>query len=772
MSKNRFHKGMHLLFKGREYVIENRLPNGDLQLKDVISNTFRAEAELSLIDAWYESQLEFLGDSATTAVQRKAAKEFIADLSALEENDPRKKELKRRHAYLKSIVELIEQGATKITQEILDPLIRKVHETIGDHKRRPHWKTVYYCWYRTLIITDDIRALTPKYEGRGNFTRKFSGCRKHKYSEKDKEKADRIGEIVDEVIDEKYLNPQRFTVAEVYKELVVRIADENIYRGIGDELPTPSERSLYDVINQLDEYEVIKARYGKRIADLRCGMYKRGPQPKRPLERVEIDHTKLDLFVVDPITKMPIGRPTLTLAIDKYTRMILGFYISFHGAGFLAVMHCLRHAILPKTYVKNVYPIVKHLWNVFGVPEMLVVDNGPEFHGDGFEDACLQIGTVVSYCPVKKPWFKATVERYFGTLNKELLHQLPGTTFSNIFDREDYDPAKNAVIPLNTLLEIVHVFIIDYYSQRKHRGIKDIPARRWSAAIEQYPPELPARREDLQVLLGDVEHRTIQSNGIALFDLTYNDGALAHLRKGRKGHRFKIKYDPSDISVIYVLDPNNDKFIPVPAEDQQYTKGLSLWQHKVIQRYARRMIDGEVDIVALYRTKETIMRIIERDWKKVTQSGPRSRMARFKNISQPNYEQMIGFGESRDAQILISSEPNNQHLYLNPMASHSSGLSDLTSAFPSQSISAPRGTNGEATESHPIFASETAQSTRRRVSKNISSGKGKSSKKAGSNGDRSDKKELPILDVSQNDSVDDLDTSGWSTDELPGRKAK
>lgn len=270
-------------------------------------------------------------------------------------------------------------------------------------------------------------------------------------------------------------------------------------------------------------------------------MYKRGPQPTRPLERVEIDHTRLDLFVIDPITKMPIGRPTLTLAIDKYSRMILGFYISFHGAGFLAVMHCLKHAILPKTYVKGVYPSVEHRWNVYGIPEMIVVDNGLEFHGDGFEDACLQLGMVPSYCPVRKPWFKAIVERYFGTLNRRLLHGLPGTTFSNIFERGDYDPAKNAIIALDTLIEITHVFIIDYYSQRKHRGIKDIPAQRWDIAVQDYPPTLPARREDLQVLLGDVEYRTIQSNGIALFDLIYNDDVLARLRKGRRGHRFKIK---------------------------------------------------------------------------------------------------------------------------------------------------------------------------------------------------------------------------------------
>src|ERR1051326_2454808 len=530
MSKNRFHRGMHLLLHGREYVIDDRLPNSDLRLKDIIANTFKAVAELSLIDAWFESQLEFLGDSTTTVVRRKAAKEFISDLSALEDTDPRKKELKRRHAYLKPVVELVGQGVTKITQEVLKPIIRKVHEAIGDNKREPHWKTVYYSWYRTLIITDDIRALTPQFDKRGNFKRKFSGTSKRKFSEEDYERAQRGGDIVDEVIQEKYLNPQRLSVEAVHEALVVRIADENLYRDDGDKLPTPSKRSIYDVIERLieeNEYEVIKARYGKRIADQRCGVYKRGPQPKRPLERAEIDHTKLDLFVIDHISLLPIGRPTLTIAIDKFTRMILGFYLSFNGAGYLAVMHCLRHAIPPKTYVRKVYPSVEHSWNAYGIPELVAIDNGPEFHGDGFEDAGLQIGTVISHCPIKMPWFKAIVERYFRTLNQKLLHELPGTTFSNIFERRDYDPAKNAIIPLDSLLEAVHVFIIDYYSQRKHRGIKDIPARRWDEAIVDWPPTLPARREDLQVLLGDVEYRSEERRGISLFDLTYNDDALS-----------------------------------------------------------------------------------------------------------------------------------------------------------------------------------------------------------------------------------------------------
>jgi len=770
MPKNRFHKGMHLLFQGREYVIEKRLPNNDLQLKDILTNNFKAVAELSLIDAWFDNQVEFLGDASTTSVQRKATKEFITDLSVLEDTDPRKKEFKRRHAYLKLVVDLISQGTTKINQGILEPLIQKVHEAIGDHKRRPNWKTVYYCWYRTLIITDDIRALTPDYKKRGNYNRKFSGHRKRKYSERDKEKAQLVAEIVDEVIEEKYLNRQRLTVADVHEELRKRIADENFYRDAEDQLPTPSERSLYDVVDKLDEYEVMKARHGKRIADLRCGMYKRGPQPTRPLERVEIDHTRLDLFVIDPNTKLPIGRPTLTIAIDKYTRMILGFYLSFHGAGFLAVMHCLRHAILPKTYVKRMYPEIEHLWNVYGIPELVAVDNGPEFHGDGFEDACLQIGSVISYCPVKKPWFKAIVERYFGTVNRKLLHQLPGTTFSNIFEREDYDPAKNAIIPLDTLLKIVHVFIIDYYSQRKHRGIKDIPARRWDIATQEYEPTLPSRREDLQVLLGDVEYRTIQSSGIALFDLVYNDPALAYLRKGRKGHRFKIKYDPSDISVIYVSDPDTDKFIPIPAEDQQYTKGLTLWQHKVIQRYARRTIDAKVDSLALCRAKERITRIIERDWLRIAKSGPKSRMARFKNLGQPNYGQFVEFEEGLNTSTLNKSDIEGKQLYLNPVSSHVNGLSDLKNAIQSKSTSGSELFKGNVDEVQPLFAPAPVRATPKRNVKTRSSNKVAASKRAGSNGNAINKGKDRLLADSQNESEDVLDTSDWSTDELPRKK--
>src|SRR5688572_17558081 len=172
---------------------------------------------------------------------------------------------------------------------------------------------------------------------------------------------------------------------------------------------------------------------------------------------------------------------------------------------------------------------------------MIVVDNGPAQHSRALEDSSLQLGFVIQYCPVKQPWFKGTVERYFETQNSSFVHGIPGTTFSDILDRGDYDPATQAIVSLRTLLLICHKFVIDYYQNRVHRGINDVPARRWREGITKYPPPLPAHPEELKVLLGHTEQRTLQHYGIEVFNIRYNGEAVARLRRFRKtGEKVKI----------------------------------------------------------------------------------------------------------------------------------------------------------------------------------------------------------------------------------------
>jgi len=44
--------------------------------------------------------------------------------------------------------------------------------------------------------------------------------------------------------------------------------------------------------------------------------------------KVDIDHTLLDVFLVDEVTGLPVGRPILTSCIAHSSRRILGSQIS------------------------------------------------------------------------------------------------------------------------------------------------------------------------------------------------------------------------------------------------------------------------------------------------------------------------------------------------------------------------------------------------------------------------------------------------------------
>ena len=611
MTRNWFRKGQTLVLAGRECVIENRLTSGDLQLRDAATSACFAKSYDDLVNALFDGQLVIPGEiTGESHVERRAKALLTADFTQLPQ--AWREEAKRRHRY---VTEIRRRNITARTPETLRPLISNVAKSIND-MAPPSWRTLCR-WYRRFVSSgENVRTLVPLVCNRGNKKRRVQP---------------QVIEIIERVIDQEYLRPQRITVATVYETIVLRVADENRFRPPGmEKLKAPDRATVYREVAKLDPYEKMAARFGKRIADLKFKALKLGVRPTRPLERVEIDHTKLDLFVVDPDRGIPIGRPWLTSAIDVCSKSVVGFYMGFTPPSYLSVMQCLRHAVAPKSYVKARYPSVVNRWDAHGLPETVVVDNGKEFHSTHFEDACLQLGILVQYAPIKLAWYKGCVERYFGTLNRRLLHQQPGTTFSNIFDKGDYDPKANAIIPIHTLHEILHVWIVDDYHRREHRGLRGIPAVAWEEGIASYPPALPPRREELEVLLGMIEERVVSASGVEIHGLLYNDDGLALLRRGMgTGERVRVKYDPTDLSLIHVFDASQGAFIPVPAVDQKYTQNLTLYQHEVIKSFARGRIKEKVSVVDLALARQTVEEIVKRGWAETKKSATRQKMARF-----------------------------------------------------------------------------------------------------------------------------------------------
>lgn len=625
MSSYRIAKNLKLrIHPHGECIIHTRLSDGEIRLCRTADYEFFSLPEEKIIEGLFSGAIEIIDDSQPTSSGKKNFSVSFVEFASLEQ----RKEALRRYQY---VAEILKQKIKKTTKEMIQQIIEAVSRKIEDAK--PPSSITFYRWYRRFIkSSNDIRSLIPFTNNRGNREAKLS-------RNNDKKRA--ILEIIDNEINIFYLTLQRPSIAELHSRIVFRINDDNKFRSPYEQLRIPHRSTIFRRVKKLEPYLVDFKRYGKRYADQKHKTVKHRNQPERPLEIVEIDHTVLDLFVVDDETRMPIGRPTLTVAIDKKTAIICGFYISFHPPSYISVMNCLLHSIQPKTYIRELFPNIVNDWNTYGVMEILSMDNGAEFHSKDLEDAANQMGFVIQYHPPKHPYYKGSVERWIRTLNQQLLHNQPGTTFSNIFELKDYDPKKNAVISFSALIEAVHIFIVDIYHQEIHRGINDIPSRRWKNLTDLYPPLLPARMSELKILLGAIEERTVSSKGIAWNNLQYNCEDLGLLRRSLKnGQKVTFKFNPLDISVIYVADPANNKYIIVPALWQEYAGGLTLWQHTIIQRFNRFNLQQEYDLVSICNAKEKVRQIVSNQWLEKGKIGNRKCMARFFNYGA-DYNQIL-----------------------------------------------------------------------------------------------------------------------------------
>jgi putative transposase len=74
----------------------------------------------------------------------------------------------------------------------------------------------------------------------------------------------------------------------------------------------PAENTVRARIRALDPLKVIKKREGHNSARTLMPAAGKAPEPEAPLNVVQIDHSPMDVIVVDEIAREPIGRPYLT----------------------------------------------------------------------------------------------------------------------------------------------------------------------------------------------------------------------------------------------------------------------------------------------------------------------------------------------------------------------------------------------------------------------------------------------------------------------------
>jgi transposase InsO family protein len=315
------------------------------------------------------------------------------------------------------------------------------------------------------------------------------------------------------------------------------------------QLTPPSYVTFIRNIRKRPQFEQTVKRMGHRAAYAVKPFYLRlGPETPphgdRPFEICHIDHTELDIELIDPKTGKNLGRPWATFLIDAFSRRILAVFLTFdppsRASDMMAIRECVRR------------------FN--RLPQIIVVDGGADFKSVYFETLAAAFEITVKTRPPAEPRFGSVIERLFNTAHKQFVYNLLGNTQITRNVRQvtkHNDPKRQALWSLGELDVALRDWAYYRYDNQEHATLKQTPLEVYSSALR---------------LTGNRSHRMIS------YDEEFRILTLPPTKKGKAkyfagrgvkvnneyyrcceanedelgGHTFSVRYDPFDYRAVYI----------------------------------------------------------------------------------------------------------------------------------------------------------------------------------------------------------------------------
>ena len=424
-------------------------------------------------------------------------------------------------------------------------------------------------------------------------------------------------ELLQSCIREFYLTPERPSVAALVRESRRRFFER--------QLPAPAYRTVRRRLKTLDPRFVTGKREGSKKARERYGpVGVSSLRAELPMDILQIDHTLMDVMVVDRERRLSIGRPWLSLAIDVASRAVAGFSISLESPSALSVSLVLSHAVLPKAGWLADRELQNLEWPMSGLPRVIHVDNGKEFHSEVLVRGCQEYGITLEHRPPAQPHFGGHIERLIGTM-MGAAHLLPGTTQSNPQEKGAYDSQGNAALTLPELERWLALQIAGVYHLSAHSALEKTPLSAWQQGMagRRQPLRHPVSAEEFFHDFLPAKPRLIQRDGIHLHKIRYWDSVLSPWA-GRLKKPLMVKYDSRNLSRIYVRD-SNGKHWPVPYADLRLPP-IALWELEQAHKRLRESGKSDSTERALFANIMEQRRIVK---EAVSQSQQRRRKERI-----------------------------------------------------------------------------------------------------------------------------------------------
>ncbi|WP_442512685.1 hypothetical protein [Paenalcaligenes hominis] len=454
---------------------------------------------------------------------------------------------------------------------------------------------------------------------------------------------------------EKHLLNQKGTKTTVAYRRLVDLFAQYFPRISQEDYPTLRQfRYFYD--REYPKAQRLKSR-------VKAGVYKKDVRPLSstatsqalgPGSRYEIDATIADIYLVDHHDRQKIiGRPTLYIVIDVFSRMITGFYIGFENPSYVVAMQAFVNACSDKTAIcaQHDIEISGSDWPCVGLPDVLLADRG-ELMSHQVEALVSSFNVRVESAPPRRGDAKGIVESTFRTLQAEFKSFAPGIVEGNrIKSHGEIDYRLEASLSafeftqiiLRTILFRNNHLVMDKYDRGTDfpTDLPSIPIQLWQWGMQHRTGSLrTVEKEQLRVALLPRRKVSISSFGVNLWGLYYSgseilrEGWLQRSTEIARPQNLEAAYDPVLADIIYLFPQAGSRVFwrcSLTDRSRQF-KGLSFWEIWDIQAQEKHnKANAKQDELAKRRELEAF---IEQTIQKANKLTPKTTEPKSKRIKQ------------------------------------------------------------------------------------------------------------------------------------------
>ena len=255
-----------------------------------------------------------------------------------------------------------------------------------------------------------------------------------------------------------------------------------------------------------------------------------------PGSRYEIDATIADIYLVDDNdSDKVIGRPTIYMVIEVFSRMVAGFYIGFDNASYPVAMKALISSFISKVEACARYgiDISEEQWPCVGIPDVLLADRGElmSHQANYLVDA---IGVRLESAPHRRGDAKGIVERSFGAFQAKFKPYMPGVVSGNKVKKHgEKDYRVEAAVTISDFVEIMLYSILAHNLNKPlekydrapdmPESLPSIPIELWRWGLQHRTGRLRSIDTDLaKILLLPRERVSVSELGVKLWGVIYS----------------------------------------------------------------------------------------------------------------------------------------------------------------------------------------------------------------------------------------------------------